>query len=89
MYGTVWSNSKYVYIAVYVHGCYWCSINVVRGRNLTLTRYFVVETHFNNDHGSALISNECMERCCVDIGKTARTFVSLRVCTGVIGVQLM
>ena len=40
MYGTVlcwsWPNSTYVCIATCVHGCYWCSINVVRGRNLTL-----------------------------------------------------
>jgi len=40
MHGTMlcwpWSNSTYVCIAACVHGCYWCSINVVRGRNFTL-----------------------------------------------------
>ena len=94
MYGTVlcwpWPNSTYVCIVACVHVCYWCFINVARGLNLTLMRYFVVETHYNNDDdGLALILNECMARCFVGLGQTARTFVSLRAYTGVISVQLM
>ena len=90
MHGTVlyWPlpNSTYVYIAVCVHECYWCSISVVRGCKPPCAILFVVKTHYNGDDDSALILNGCMERCCVGIGQTVRTFALLRMCTGVIGV---
>ena len=60
-----WTNRTYVCVCLNLNMLF--VSNAVWGRNLTLIRYFVVRIHYNCDDGPTLISNECMQRRCVEL----------------------